>query len=294
MTSSSTNSTSIGLTPSNFLALAERAAQFRSAWQKFSDILIRVGQTSVPTTAPTDNPDNPLNTAITIFKGLSTAIYAGCLSTSPSSGSQYAMEGATVIIGIMPYLRSWITYIMVEVVVPGREPDFRENLAEVVSTLVCALVGARTHPRLFEYIIALEALDGTRTQDQTFFLSGVIPPLVFHSTSSTPRSRTTVLRQCFMAVGYLMGRYTHYDDLPLYGRELYDNLCADPEVFADLFLSCVIDAVIVLKAHVVSEADFKDCTHFLGYHIAAYTSFSPKSSSRIVSWRLGTCAGLAR
>ncbi len=169
----------------------------------------------------------------------------------------------------MPYLTSWITYIIDKVIIPGREPEFRENFVEVVSTLVGAFVGARTHPSLFRYIIELEALDGTRTEDRTVFLNNVIPALVYHSTASSLTSRKTVLRQCFMALGYHLGRYTNYDDLPLYGQELYDN----PETFADRFLSCVTDAVIVLKAQSVSEAAFKQSGHFLALSYRALYQF---------------------
>ncbi|KAF9015932.1 hypothetical protein BDZ89DRAFT_1166532 [Hymenopellis radicata] len=242
---------SIGLSTSAFLDLARRAAWNRIAWRQFSDILLRVScsTASWEESTPSDNPDDPVNTAVVVFQAI--GIIASTSFTS-HAGLQVpsAAERAALILCIRPYLLTCTTHFINDIIIPGRDAEFEDNISEVLANLVSTLASARRLDATEDNeLIAFRAPEELRSTGKTFFLTCVLTTLLFPTSSLPPTPCQEVLAQCFIAIGYVIGGPgANRDSLPPYARELYDALLGEPERFATLFLSCTVDAISRLKA----------------------------------------------
>ncbi|KAF9009216.1 hypothetical protein BDZ89DRAFT_534505 [Hymenopellis radicata] len=241
---------SIGLDSSALMTLAMDAPRNRGAFQKFSGILTRMSRTEIPSTPPdpTDDPDDPLNATVSVFQALTRSMLFGFLRSagSPAGGSLYSGEANKLVIRIMPYLTNWITYFVVHIILPNRESEFCDDLAQLLATLLAGFADAERHPMVYREILSLRAPKELRSQGNRFFLGCILPVLLFHDTSSSSSSREEVVLQCFSALGYLLN--TNPSNLPPQTLEVYNALKTEPETLADLFQSSVIMNIGRLRA----------------------------------------------
>ncbi len=241
---------SIGLDPFALMTLAMDAPRNRGAFQRFSGILTRISRTEIPSNPPepTDDPDDSLNAAVSIFDALNQSILFGFLRSagSPAGGSLYSGEASALIIRIMPYLTNWITYFVIHIILPGRESEFCHNVAQVSATLLAGFSDADRHPTVYREVLSLRAPKELRTEENRFFLGCVLPILLFRGKSSSPSSREEVVMQCFSALGSLLNKSP--PKLPPQALEVYNALKTEPETLADLFQSSVITHIGRLRA----------------------------------------------
>ncbi len=254
-----------GLDQSAFIGLGVRAPKSRTAWQKFTTTLKRMGGTKIPSAAPipSDDADDPLNAAVCVLKALDTSIAVDFLipvGSSSGVGSPYASESATIVIKIMPYLLTWIIHFIQHIIIPEREEDFSHDVARISSEFIANLCGTRVQLSVHQ---AMATFNAPRASGKTFFLSYAIPALLFRSKSLSSSSRQHVLFNCYNAIGFLIGE--HADPIPLspYGQEVYDALRTEPERVADLFQSGVASMVGNLRAESLSPDDFRASAFFV-------------------------------
>ncbi|KAF9017172.1 hypothetical protein BDZ89DRAFT_1074985, partial [Hymenopellis radicata] len=241
---------SIGLGSSAFIALARHAPRNRQAFQKFSRILTRMSRAPIPSTTPepTDDPDDPLNVIALVFEALTASIAAEFLRSSTlPGGSPYSEETNALVLKIMPYLSNCMSYFATHIIIPGREPEFRHNFAQLSATLLAGVAdSAEIHFGVYREIISLPAPQELRSEGNTLFLSCILPVLLFDDTSSSPASREEVVFHCFRVLGCLVS--VDFSLLPPQVKELYNAVKAETEALVDLFQSSVILNIGRLRA----------------------------------------------
>ncbi|KAF9026923.1 hypothetical protein BDZ89DRAFT_826810 [Hymenopellis radicata] len=218
---------------------------------------------SAPRNRRSEDPDDPLNAVVSLLTALNASISRGFLvpaQTASPLASPYAAESTAIIIKMMPYLLAWVAYFIHHIIIPGREEEFTHDVAEISADLIANFAGARVHPSVYEEVSAFGA---PRSSGKTFFLSFAIPALLFHSRSLSADTRRQVLFGCYRAIGFLIGKYMDPVPLTPNGQELYDALRTQPERFADLFQTCIVDAVGSLRSELLDADDFKTVIHFL-------------------------------
>ncbi|KAF9005336.1 hypothetical protein BDZ89DRAFT_1049154 [Hymenopellis radicata] len=269
---------SIGLDSSALMTLAMDAPRDRRAFNRFSAVLTRMSGTEIPSTPlePTDDPDDSLNAAVSIFRALNMSILFGFLrkAGSPAAGSLYSEEASTLVIKIMPYLTNWISYFLIHIILPGRESEFCHDFAQLSATLLAGFADER-HPAVYREIQSLPAPKELQSEGNHLFLACVLPKLLFCDASSSPSSREEVVVQCFIALGDLLSVNKKPFTLSPQAQEVYNALRKEPETLADLFQSCVITLIGRLRAsnlH-VSRDDFQHVVTILATTYRGFLEF---------------------
>ncbi|KAF9017812.1 hypothetical protein BDZ89DRAFT_1140441 [Hymenopellis radicata] len=278
---------SIGLSTSAFLDFARRAPRNRITWRQFSDILLRVSRSTASWVEyiPSDNPDDPVNTAVAVFEAIGIIASA---RLSSDAGLPSAADKAALILRIRPYIVTCTTHFINDIIIPSRDAEFEANIAELLAKFVYTTLASVHLATLEDHeLMAFRVPEELRSTGKTFFLTCVLTPLLFPASSLTPTPRPKVLEHCFSAVGFVINGESNPDSLPPYARELYDALLAEPERFVTLFLSCTIDAISRLKAARLTKQEFRDPAFLLGTSYRGMYIFLPDERVAIHLLRKG-------
>ncbi|KAF9027413.1 hypothetical protein BDZ89DRAFT_1066892 [Hymenopellis radicata] len=215
---------SVLLDPSALRDLAEQAPRNRSAFQRFSDVVLKASHVPVPDTIPmpSSDPNDPMNAAVAVLSALHLSISDGLIGSSTES-TRFALK-------ILPYMKSWITYFIHHIIAMGRTCDFHNDVGKLSSEiLLVLLLHTNQHsPKIHQEVLSMK----------------VVLELL-RAASSSPHTHTN----CFHIISELIPDTARPDlrNLPPHAMALSDALCHEYIAFTTAFQSCVIREIGVVN-----------------------------------------------
>ncbi len=229
--------------------LAVQAPRNRSAFQKFSDVVLKASHVPVPHTTPipSSDPKDPLNATVAIFEALCLSISGGLIGSST--------ESTRLALKILPYMKSCITYFIHHIVAMGRTCDFHTDVGQLSSEILLMLLlhtNSRS-PKIHQEVLSMKA--GTSVSGEStpsFFVSWVVMELL-RAAPSSPYTHTN----CFHIISELVPETARPDlrNLPPQAMALSDALCREYVAFTTAFQSCVIREIGAINGRDTFDED---------------------------------------